>query len=57
MFKNTPSEAFEPERESCHGPLVESVQVSAAEEDLAQSTDVSVKLGDFGTGELLNTGL
>ncbi|KAJ2981452.1 hypothetical protein NQ176_g2011 [Zarea fungicola] len=53
MFENAPSEAFQPDGGARDGPVIESVQVSSAEEDLAQSTNISIKLADFGTGELM----
>ncbi|TWU74168.1 hypothetical protein ED733_000552 [Metarhizium rileyi] len=54
MFRDAPSEAFEPSRPALAPPLdfyIESAQVSCAEEDLAHSTDtdISVMLADFGT--------
>lgn len=54
MFENAPSEAFQPDGGARDGPVIESVQVSSAEEDLAQSTNISIKLADFGTGEVRN---
>lgn len=51
MFEHAPPEAFAPDSQAGSGHVIESIQVSSADEDLAQSTDVSVKLADFGTGE------
>ncbi|KAG6032239.1 hypothetical protein E4U41_007279 [Claviceps citrina] len=52
IFQTAPSEAFRPKRPPLPPPLdfyIESVQVSSAKEDLAQSTDVSIVLTDLGT--------
>lgn len=56
MFDNAPSEVFQPDGGARDGPVIESAQVSA-EEDLAQSTNISIKLADFGTGEIQNQGI
>ncbi|SPQ22208.1 1c17f1d4-95d7-478a-8e76-adfc9a26f8ae [Thermothielavioides terrestris] len=52
MFEQAPSEAFRSERpplEALNDFYMESRQVSSAEEDLTQPTDLSVRLADFGT--------
>ncbi|EAQ93087.1 hypothetical protein CHGG_01322 [Chaetomium globosum CBS 148.51] len=52
MFEQAPSEVFLPE-DTPQGPpgdfYMESTQISSAEEDLTQPTDLSVRLADFGT--------
>ena len=59
MFQQVPSEAFR-SRDPMPDPLndfySESVQVSSAEEDITHATDLSVRLGDFGTGETFSPG-
>lgn len=54
MFQKAPSEAFQVGSRTRPPPedfYTETIQVSSGEEDLAQSTDISVALSDFGTGE------
>lgn len=57
MFQKAPSEAFRSDTPSLAPPndfYMESVQVSSAQEDIARTTDISVRLADFGTGKPLN---
>ncbi|KPM35260.1 hypothetical protein AK830_g11315 [Neonectria ditissima] len=52
MFQQAPSEAFQRDGSSLKPPndfYVGSTQVSSAQEDLTCSTDLSVRLADFGT--------
>ncbi|GAB0137903.1 hypothetical protein EsDP_00006156 [Epichloe bromicola] len=52
MFQQAPSEAFKSHDLVLPPPLdfyTESAQVSSAKEDLAESTDISIMLTDFGT--------
>lgn len=54
MFEQAPSEAFRPGRPALDAQndfYMESEQVSSAEEDFTQPTDLSVRLADFGTCE------
>ncbi|KAK7419416.1 hypothetical protein QQX98_003368 [Neonectria punicea] len=54
MFHQTPSEAFQRDGSSSNRPndfYMESTRVSSTEEDIACSTELSVRLADFGTGE------
>ena len=56
MFQKAPSEAFHSDIPPLAPPndfYMESVQVSSAEEDLTRTSDLSVRLADFGTGKLL----
>ncbi|KND88077.1 Serine/threonine-protein kinase SRPK [Tolypocladium ophioglossoides CBS 100239] len=57
MFQQAPSEAFQPDDSPLDPPndfYVESIQVSSAEEDVAWSTDLSVRLADFGTASWID---
>ncbi|CCF32402.1 serine kinase [Colletotrichum higginsianum] len=52
MFENVPSEAFSPQDPPLPPPqdfYMRSTQVTSREEDLARSTELSVRLTDFGT--------
>ncbi|KAJ3493433.1 hypothetical protein NLG97_g4736 [Lecanicillium saksenae] len=49
MFQNAPSEVFRPDSDACPDAVIQSIQVSSAEEDLAETTEISVKIADFGT--------
>ncbi|KAF5008976.1 hypothetical protein FDECE_4772 [Fusarium decemcellulare] len=52
MFENAPSEVFLPQHPPLDPPndfYIESSQISSAGEDLSQTTEVSVRLADFGT--------
>ncbi|TQN66842.1 Serine/threonine-protein kinase SRPK [Colletotrichum shisoi] len=52
MFENAPSEAFSPQEPPLPPPqdfYMRSTQVSSHKEDLARSTELSVRLTDFGT--------
>ncbi|KAK7416993.1 hypothetical protein QQZ08_011791 [Neonectria magnoliae] len=54
MFEQAPSEAFQRDGSSLDPPndfYIECTQVSSAEEDIACSTELSVRLAAFGTGE------
>jgi serine/threonine-protein kinase SRPK3 len=56
MFRNAPSEVFRPLRPPLPPPddfYMESNQITSAEEDLATSAAVSVRLADFGSGECI----
>jgi len=56
MFQRAPSEAFTPQLPPLAPPndfYRPSEQLSSAEQDLATATDISVRLADFGTGEML----
>lgn len=53
MFEKAPSYVFQSDAPPLDPPkdfYMESIQVSSAEEDLTRPTDLSVRLGDFGTG-------
>ncbi|OAA60807.1 serine protein kinase Sky1 [Cordyceps fumosorosea ARSEF 2679] len=47
IFDHAPPEVFESQEAARDGNIMESVQVSSAQEDLAQSLRVSAKLADF----------
>ncbi|GJD04842.1 serine kinase [Colletotrichum higginsianum] len=54
MFENVPSEAFSPQDPPLPPPqdfYMRSTQVTSREEDLARSTELSVRLTDFGTSK------
>lgn len=51
MFAKAPSEVLLQENPP-DGPIIPSVQLYSAEEDLSQAKDISVKLADFGAGML-----
>lgn len=56
MFQKAPSEAFQsdtPQLIPANDFYMESVQVSSADEDIARTTHLSVRLADFGTGRPL----
>lgn len=55
LFEQAPSEVFRPQLPPLDPPndfYRPSEQLSSGKEDLAQATDVSVRLGDFGTGKV-----
>ncbi|KAF7552117.1 hypothetical protein G7Z17_g4551 [Cylindrodendrum hubeiense] len=57
MFEHAPSEVFRPRRLPLDPPndfYMEAVQVFSAEEDLACTPNVSVRLADFGTASWLH---
>lgn len=53
MFEKAPSQVFMPQLAPLQPPsdfYRQSEQLSSGEEDLAQTTDLSIKLADFGAG-------
>ncbi|KAK3944416.1 kinase-like domain-containing protein [Diplogelasinospora grovesii] len=57
MFEQTPSEAFRPHGSPLEPPndfYMASTQLSSIEEDIAHSTELSIRLADFGTSSWFN---
>jgi hypothetical protein len=57
MFEQAPSEAFQSNRPSLEPPndfYMASTQVSSAEEDISNPSELSIRLADFGTCKALD---